>query len=254
MAKRPARKSKAAKPAARRGTRPTVARPEPSNATGADVLGGLDRRMCESVLVQVLNAIGSRTTRVNGPQCVAFKRLPFVVQHEAASAYLLDMQSASQVREAFAAQLAEAEISGRVFERFIKIVKEEYSKRIGERFAAAETDASLAAIKGDMPALSVALWSELVVAVTQMLRVSDFRETDNATRAMVIRCAEGSTDMAKVQAEVEKTRAQTAKLRGQIREDVAREAKKHGGRVTPEQLGVIVDAALGISTGAGVAA
>lgn len=223
--------------------RATIAQPESATATGGELLARMDRKVCERLVLDALNALRTRTSRTDGKRCIAFAELDLATQYEAGCLYLIDLRSAAEIRELLGVRIT---VQTRVFERWCAILKAEYIARLNARLAEAETSADLAVMRGDLPALSVALWSELITKAMGYLRSADYAELDNNTRHLLQRLAEGSSDMAKVQTEVEKTRAQTEKLRRQLRDDLERAHKKGHGRVTLGEVAKIIDNALGL--------
>lgn len=234
-----ARAPKSSKPA-----RPRRPKSGGDEATGHDLVELLDRRLCERVIIETLNALMSRTARPDGKRCVAFSKLDLGTQFAAARAYLLEHRSASEVYNSMPAVKA-AGVAQRGFQRWVTIVKSEYSRRVNAALAASASAVDLARLRGDLAALSAELWSMLVEKVVAFLAQFDYGELDNTTRHLLQRVAEGSTDMAKVQTEVEKTRLQTVRLRQQLR-DAAADVAGKSGTLSLSQLGEVMDELLGL--------
>lgn len=220
-------------------------RAETPGASGADMLRTLERTRCEALVLETLNALGTRTARPDGRRCQGFQHLGLATQYEAACLYLLDHKSLAEV-----AELVDlSAVSTRVAERWIKIVKEEYGNRYNAVLRQTETDAALAAHKGDMAALSGAFWGELVVAGMTFLKTVTFADMDNNTRHLMLRMGEGTTDQAKVQAEIAKARAQTEKLRRQLLHEVDEAGKRGNGKLSVADVARIIETAVGLPGG-----
>jgi hypothetical protein len=222
----------------------TIAQPESATATAHEVVAKLDRRVCEDAILKTLNALRNRTARPDGKRSTASTELDLATQMEAASMYLLDGRSTSQIRAALGARVAV--VSVRVFENWISIVKREYEQRLNAVLAKVETDAELLAMKGDLAALAATLWSRLAIKVATFIDSVEYGDLDNNARHLLQRVAEGATQAAKVHTEAEKTRAQTEKLRRQLRQDVADAAKRSKGALSLATVSKIIDEVVGL--------
>jgi hypothetical protein len=234
------RKAETAKPRAR-----TITRPEAVGATGEQMLAVLDRKNCERIIIETLNALCSRTARPDGRLCVAFHELDLATQYRAACLYLLDHKHLGEVREL----VDLSAVATRVQERWILIVKEEYVLRYNAVLRTLATNQDLAVAKGDMPALAQAFWGELVVSAAAYLRTVTFADMDNNTRHLFLRMGEGLTDQAKVSTEISKTQAQTEKLRGQLLREVDAAGKRGNGTLSVRQVAELIEGVVGLPGG-----